>query len=42
MNYYSMCHEVVDGGYTDGEVLFFQCLKITIKSGGFCLYQVCP
>ncbi|HGY9626242.1 TPA: DUF1629 domain-containing protein [Pseudomonas putida] len=22
MNYYSMCHEVVDGGYTDGDVLF--------------------
>lgn len=22
MNYYSMCHEVIDGGYTDGEVLF--------------------
>ncbi|MGB5956275.1 imm11 family protein [Pseudomonas sp.] len=23
MKYYSMCHEVVDGGYTDGDVLFF-------------------
>jgi hypothetical protein len=22
MKYYSMCHEVVDGGYTDGDVLF--------------------
>ncbi|MGN8262188.1 hypothetical protein ACLEJW_23110 [Pseudomonas sp. SMSB3] len=22
MIYYSMCHEVMDGGYTDGEVLF--------------------
>ncbi|WP_410953196.1 imm11 family protein [Pseudomonas sp. S1(2024)] len=23
MNYYSMCHEVVEGGYTDGDVVFY-------------------
>ena len=26
MNYYSMCHEVVKGGYTDGDVVFYPTL----------------
>lgn len=27
MNYYSMCHEVVKGGYTDGDVVFYPTLS---------------
>lgn len=27
MNYYSMCHEVVEGGYTDGDVVFYPSLS---------------